>query len=108
MTADTPRRNCLRPLAALLTFALLAGTLAAVWVWLCYAGSLPRTGGTLAVEGLSAPVTIERDGLGIPTLRADNRRDLAYACGFVHGQDRFFQMDLLRRHPAGELAALLG
>jgi penicillin amidase len=71
-------------------------------------GALPPLDGTLYVAGLSAPVRIERDDLGVPTLRADNRTDLAFATGFVHGQDRFFQMDMLRRHPAGELAALFG
>src|SRR5438067_1325409 len=102
------RRNRIRPLAALVGLALLAGTLAAAWVWSRYSGSLPKTEGVLVVEGISAPVTIERDARGVVTLRADNRRDLAFACGFVHGQDRFFQMDLLRRHPAGELAELVG
>src|SRR5262249_46303889 len=45
---------------------------------------------------------------GMPTIQANDRLDLAYGLGFVHGQDRFFQMDLLRRHAAGELAALVG
>jgi penicillin amidase len=77
-------------------------------VWMMLADSLPPLAGTIRVSGLSAPVRIERDGRGIPTLRAENRNDLAFATGFVHGQDRFFQMDLLRRHPAGELAELIG
>ncbi len=70
--------------------------------------SLPQLDGTLGVSGLAAPVTIERDGLGVPTLTARNRTDLAYATGFVHGQDRFFEMDLSRRLAAGELAELVG
>src|SRR6202007_1687608 len=69
-------------------------------------GSLPRLGGTLGVSGLSAAVHIERDARGVPTIEAANRLDLAYATGFVHAQDRFFQMDLSRRLAAGELAAL--
>jgi penicillin amidase len=71
-------------------------------------GSLPPLDGTFPVAGLSGPVRIERDARGIPTIHADNRADLAAGLGFVHGQDRFFQMDLLRRYAAGELAELLG
>jgi penicillin amidase len=70
--------------------------------------SLPTLDGTLATRALSSAVAIERDGLGIPTVWAANRIDLAYGTGFVHGQDRFFQMDLLRRLAAGELAELFG
>ncbi|MGA9342275.1 MAG: penicillin acylase family protein, partial [Rhodanobacteraceae bacterium] len=57
---------------------------------------------------LSAPVTVERDRLGTVTLRGSTRRDLSWALGFVHAQERFFQMDLLRRQAAGELAELFG
>jgi hypothetical protein len=70
--------------------------------------SLPTLDGTLATRALSSAVAIERDGLGIPTVWAANRSDLAYGTGFVHGQDRFFQMDLLRRLAAGELSELFG
>jgi penicillin amidase len=70
--------------------------------------NLPRTDGRLAVAGLAAPVAVERDAHGIPTIRGANRRDVAFATGFVHAQDRYFQMDLLRRRAAGELAALFG
>ena len=70
--------------------------------------SLPMLDGTVAAPGLSAAVTIERDSLGVPTITAANRVDLAYATGWVHGQDRFFQMDLSRRLAAGELAELVG
>ena len=70
--------------------------------------SLPPLDGTLPATGLSAPVKIERDRLGVVTLEAANRVDLAYATGFAHGQDRFFQMDLSRRLAAGELSQLFG
>ncbi len=70
--------------------------------------SLPRLDGTLHGGGLSAAVRIERDSRGVPTIEAVNRLDLAYATGFVHAQDRFFQMDLSRRLAAGELAELFG
>jgi penicillin G amidase len=70
--------------------------------------SLPRLDGGLRERGLSAPVRIARDARGVPTLEAASRLDLAYATGFVHAQDRFFQMDLARRLAAGELAELFG
>jgi penicillin G amidase len=57
---------------------------------------------------LSAPTTIERDALGVPTIRAANRLDVARALGWLHAQDRFFQMDLQRRVAAGELSEIFG
>jgi penicillin G amidase len=70
--------------------------------------SLPELDGDLRTRDVLAPVSIERDALGIPTITAANRSDLAYATGFAHGQDRFFQMDLSRRLAAGELSELFG
>jgi penicillin amidase len=70
--------------------------------------SLPQLDGRVRLPGLGAPVSIARDALGVPTIEASSRVDLAYATGFVHGQDRFFQMDLARRLAAGELAELFG
>ena len=71
-------------------------------------GSLPQLDGERRVAGLGAPVTITRDALGVPTVRAASRTDAARATGFLHAQDRFFQMDLARRRAAGELSALVG
>ncbi|GKS68254.1 penicillin amidase [Nitrosomonas sp. PY1] len=71
-------------------------------------GSLPHYDGEKASPGLSAPVSIERDSLGAVTFKGQNRLDLAQAMGFVHAQERFFEMDLLRRQAAGELAELFG
>lgn len=85
---------------------LVALPLAAVHLLL--AGSLPKIDGSTRVEGLANSVTISRDGLGIPTIEASTREDLAYGTGFVHAQDRFFQMDLSRRLAAGELSELFG
>ncbi|KGI77830.1 penicillin acylase family protein [Oleiagrimonas soli] len=73
-----------------------------------FAGSEAKLDGHVRVKGLSAPVVIARDHLGVATITADNRTDLAYALGFEHAQERFFQMDLQRRMAAGELAALVG
>jgi penicillin amidase len=71
-------------------------------------GSLPQLEGEAVLAGLDAPVLVERDGLGVPAIRASSRLDLARATGFVQAQERMFQMDLLRRQAAGELAELFG
>jgi penicillin amidase len=70
--------------------------------------SLPQLDGTAAVPGLSADVTVQRDALGVPTITGKTRADVARGLGFLHAQDRFFQMDLQRRQPAGELSGLVG
>jgi len=76
--------------------------------WLTLRASLPDLDGEISATGLAAAATIERDASGIPVITASNRSDLAFATGFAHGQDRFFQMDLIRRQAAGELSELLG
>jgi penicillin amidase len=95
----------LRRIVFTLLFLLI---LASLIGWLLLTGSRARLDGTLALPGLSAPVNISRDRLGVATLEAGNRRDLAYALGFLHAQERFFEMDLMRRIAAGELAQLVG
>jgi penicillin amidase len=92
---------------------LLAGVSAALVLvvaaaWLTLRASLPELDGTVTLAGIAAPATIERDAAGIPTITAQSRADLAFATGFAHGQDRFFQMDMIRRRAAGELSAVVG
>jgi len=70
--------------------------------------SLPPVEGERTLAGLTAAVSIERDALGIPTITAATRTDLAFGTGFAHAQDRFFQMDLSRRLAGGELSELFG
>ena len=90
-----------------LAIAVLAAVAAAV-LWGVLRASLPRTTGRIAVLGPTREVSIERDSLGIPVITGSSREDVAFATGFVHAQERFFQMDLMRRAAAGELAALFG
>ena len=71
-------------------------------------GRLPQTTGRLTLSALTAPVTIQRDRWGIPQINAQNRHDLFLAQGFVHAQDRLWQMEINRRAAAGRLAELLG
>lgn len=99
------RRTLILGLTGLMALVLVGGSVA---LYRAAAGSLPKLDGEIRVAGLAGPVTIERDRYGAPTVRGSSREDVARATGFVHGQDRFFQMDLLRRSTAGELAALFG
>ncbi len=92
----------------LLAGAILLVVLAMLAGWLILRASLPQLDGSINVAGLAAAATIERDISGIPLIRASNREDLAFATGFAHAQDRFFQMDTIRRRAAGELSALIG
>ena len=71
-------------------------------------GSLPQYTGESHLSGLGTPVTVERDALGSVTITGHNRMDVTRALGFVHAQERFFEMDLMRRQAAGELAAIFG
>ena len=77
-------------------------------VWGTLSASLPTLDGNLEATGLEHSVEVERDSLGIPTIRGENRKDIAYATGFVHAQDRFFQMDALRRRAAGSSLSFSG
>ncbi|MBX3605029.1 MAG: penicillin acylase family protein [Piscinibacter sp.] len=85
---------------------LLLGTglLAAGYAW----WTLPRTEGSVALPGLRAEVLIERDAQGIPTIRAGSAEDAAFGLGFVHAQDRLWQLETHRRIGAGELAEAFG
>ena len=96
---------------------VLAGTLLALAIALIAAAavafaalraSLPQRSGTSRIDSLRAPVAVQFDRHGVPRIRADNIEDAFRAQGFLHAQERFFQMDLARRASAGELAALVG
>ncbi|HEU0152139.1 MAG TPA: penicillin acylase family protein [Arenimonas sp.] len=101
-------RKALRLLSRLLIVLLLLALLAAGVAWWLARGSLATLDGELAIEGLSAPVVVTRDALGVATIEAANEADAARALGFLHAQERYFEMDLLRRSAAGELSALFG
>src|ERR1044072_6422589 len=70
--------------------------------------ALPRRSGNARIEGLAAPLAVELDAHAIPRIRGSSFTDALRGEGYMHAQERFFQMDLLRRSAAGELAALLG
>ena len=87
---------------------LVLGTAAAggAFVWL--RGSLPHIDGERTLPGLAAPVEVIRDANGIPHITAGNEEDALFALGFVHAQDRMWQMEMNRRIGAGRLAEVLG
>ena len=101
-------RRLVRILLFTLAALLLLAVGSALWARGQLRGSLPQLDGERRLTGLSAQVDVSRDALGIPTIRGRNRADVARATGFLHAQDRYFQMDLARRRAAGELAALVG
>ena len=76
--------------------------------WWLMRGSVPTLDGELALDGLTAPVTVQRDALGVATIDAANEVDAMRALGYVHAQERYFEMDLMRRVSAGELSELFG
>jgi len=69
---------------------------------------LPQTEGTLHLPGLEGPVEIIRDRWGVPHIYADTLNDLFFAQGFVHAQDRLWQMEINRRIATGHLSELFG
>ena len=89
----------------IITAIVLSATIVAV---VLLRASLPILDGSVELAGLADPVVVQRDALGVVAIRGSSRLDLARATGFVHAQDRFFQMDLARRRAAGELAAMFG
>lgn len=86
-------------------FALLM--VAAIgYMWL--RTSLPETTGRILVAGLDSDVEIVRDAVGVPHIRAGSERDAYFALGFVHAQDRLWQMETMRRTGAGRLSEFAG
>jgi penicillin amidase len=101
-------RRPLRLLLRALAWLMLLAALALFAAWLALRASLPEVDGERHIAGLHGTVQVGRDPDGVPVISGSDRLDVARATGFVHAQERFFQMDLMRRAAAGELSALLG
>mgnify|MGYP001549229639 FL=1 len=97
-------RYLLSALSVLVAIALIT----TAWGWWRIRASLPQIDGSRILAGLGALTTVTRDSLGVPTIEGKTRVDVARATGFAHAQDRFFQMDVLRRMGAGELSEIFG
>jgi penicillin amidase len=86
---------------------LIIAGLAGYFYWIIQRG-LPTLNGTAALPGLSASATVVRDSSGIPHITAATVNDLYMAQGYVHAQDRLFQMDIARRFASGQVSELVG
>lgn len=91
----------------LTVLALLIVVLAAGVGWYVYSKQ-PTRQGMVELQHLQGSVTVRYDERGVPHIRAENEPDLYRALGYVHAQDRLFQMEILRRLARGELAEVLG
>jgi len=94
-----------------LRFAAVLGALGLLLVaafYLYLRQSLPQTKGEIRVPGLSAPAEVLRDRYGIPHIFAASAEDASFALGYVHAQDRLWQMEMSRRIAAGRLAEIVG
>ena len=89
------------------TLGLAAGAVAAVYYAL-FRRPLAQRDGAIQLSGLGHPVEVIRDRWGIPHIYAEDTHDLLFAQGFVHAQDRLFQMEFWRRLGAGRLAEVIG
>jgi penicillin amidase len=90
--------------AGALTFALLT----AAGGYILLRNTVPSASGALAIAGLSAPVEVVRDREGVPHVFAKSMEDMLCALGFLHAQDRLWQMELVRRTGQGRLSELFG
>jgi penicillin amidase len=90
--------------AAVVASILIAAVVGLLWLH----SSLPQTQGRLIIAGLLQPVTVDRDNDGIPHIQAQSEHDAYLALGFIHAQDRLWQMETTRRVGAGRLAEMAG
>ena len=92
--------------AAAVLIAILCATAGAAYLYLRQ--SLPQTKGEIELAGLGAPVEVLRDRHGVPHIFAASLEDAHFALGFVHAQDRLWQMEINRRIGSGRLSEVLG
>ncbi|GAA3200875.1 penicillin acylase family protein [Microbacterium terregens] len=110
---DQPRTRSVGRIVGATVFGIVAGVtvvalIAAGFVVWTIQRSFPQRDGTVAVQGLDREVTVQRDDLGIPTITASGSDDLFFAQGYVHAQDRFWEMDFRRHVTSGRLSELFG
>jgi penicillin amidase len=106
--SNTLRRVLTAIVSILVVLALLVGYLNFLWVPQTAQKSFPQTDGEIKLSGLDGPVDIYRDSMGIPHIYATTLHDLFMAQGYVHAQDRFWQMDFWRHIGSGRLAEMFG
>ena len=79
-----------------------------IGVWLFTKTLHPTYNGELELANISDKVTVYYDEVGVPHINAENQKDAYTALGYVHAQDRLWQMELIRRIAAGRLAEVFG
>ncbi|MCS7010990.1 MAG: penicillin acylase family protein [Anaerolineales bacterium] len=97
-----------RILGRFLLSVVILSALLSLWGFFLIRRSFPQTEGEIRLPGLDSEVVIYRDSHGIPHIYASTLHDLFYAQGYVHAQDRFWQMDVWRHIGAGRLAEMFG
>lgn len=102
------RTRLIRWISLAIALVLLAGIAVGGWMYWVERRELPQVDGSIRLQGLSGPVSVVRDHLGVPHIRAQSYEDLFFAQGFVTAQDRLWQMDATRRYASGNLAEILG
>ncbi|MEH6491352.1 penicillin acylase family protein [Halopseudomonas sp.] len=95
------------PVKAILFIALLLTFMALLGVWMLHTAEAKRSG-ELRLGNLNSSVSVHYDAWGVPHIDAQNEEDAYRALGYVHAQDRLFQMDMLRRAGGGRLSELFG
>lgn len=97
-----------RLLLAAIVFLLILGFVSSALSYYLYRRPLPQTEGEVGVAGLREPVSIYRDEWGVPHIYASSPQDLFFAQGYVHAQDRWWQMEVNRHIGKGELSQIFG
>ena len=101
-------RRLARSIAVLLALLAVLSAVALASAYVYLRQSLPKVEGEVPAPALKAAVEVLRDAYGIPHIFASNEADAAYALGYVHAQDRLWQMEMNRRIGSGRLAEILG
>src|SRR5271169_2977710 len=113
MTSSSPPRTsnarfALRVVIGVLALMVITFLAFDLWFYRAVRAALPQEDGVIHLAGLSQPVVVSRDSLGVPTITAANLDDLFFAQGYVTAQERLWQMDITRRFASGDLAVILG
>ena len=106
--AQPSRKKWLRWVAILLLVVLLAIIAVVLWAYWIARSALPQLDGSVRLTGLQGKVVVVRDSHGVPAIDAASLPDLFFAQGYVTAQDRLWQMDIMRRFAAGDLAEAVG
>lgn len=98
----------IRGIVAVVGLAVLVLVGGASWLVWRFHDTRPQVSGTVALAGIGADVSIVRDRYGVPHIFGETEADIFFGLGYAHAQDRFFQMDMMRRYVHGRLSEVLG